>query len=61
MPHLSRGPSRHRRHPAMVAAAGDDVPHTPDPIYHEGVSDALWERSSSPVILNCSHQWWRKL
>ncbi|MCI95057.1 hypothetical protein A2U01_0116355, partial [Trifolium medium] len=24
MPHLSRGPSPHRRHPAVVAAAGAD-------------------------------------
>ncbi|MCI47361.1 hypothetical protein A2U01_0068602 [Trifolium medium] len=30
---LSRGPSPHRRHPAVVVAAGADVPQTPDPIY----------------------------
>ncbi|MCI35327.1 hypothetical protein A2U01_0056548 [Trifolium medium] len=33
MPHLSLSPSHHRRHPAVVAAAGAGVPHNPDPIY----------------------------
>ncbi|MCI15231.1 hypothetical protein A2U01_0036367, partial [Trifolium medium] len=29
MPRLSRGPSPHRRHPVVVAAASADVPQTP--------------------------------
>ncbi|MCI67855.1 hypothetical protein A2U01_0089114, partial [Trifolium medium] len=35
MSRLSRGPSPHRRHSAVVAAVGANVPQTPDLIYPE--------------------------